>query len=135
MDQDDPEKRIAELERQLADATAAAGRDHGVEQPGAPMSTAETARRPRLTAADIHNVVFSKPPFGKRGYNEDEVDAFLDLIEARLLNPSNRFPTAAEVHNVAFNKPPIGKRGYNEDEVDAFLDLVESEISRLDGTR
>jgi len=34
-----------------------------------------------LTPADVHNVAFSKPPIGKRGYNEDEVDAFLDLVE------------------------------------------------------
>ncbi|MGH3914337.1 MAG: DivIVA-like cell division protein Wag31, partial [Pseudonocardiaceae bacterium] len=34
--------------------------------------------------ADVHNVAFSKPPIGKRGYNEDEVDAFLDLVEAEL---------------------------------------------------
>jgi DivIVA domain-containing protein len=32
----------------------------------------------------VHNVAFSKPPIGKRGYNEDEVDAFLDLVEAEL---------------------------------------------------
>ena len=37
-----------------------------------------------LTPADVHNVAFSKPPIGKRGYNEDEVDAFLDLIETEL---------------------------------------------------
>ena len=37
-----------------------------------------------LTPADVHNVAFSKPPIGKRGYNEDEVDAFLDLVEGEL---------------------------------------------------
>src|SRR3954470_7104632 len=37
-----------------------------------------------LAPADVHNVAFSKPPIGKRGYNEDEVDAFLDLVEAEL---------------------------------------------------
>jgi DivIVA domain-containing protein len=37
-----------------------------------------------LTPADVHNVAFKKPPIGKRGYDEDEVDAFLDLIEAEL---------------------------------------------------
>ena len=37
-----------------------------------------------LTPADVHNVAFSKPPIGKRGYNEDEVEAFLDLVEAEL---------------------------------------------------
>jgi DivIVA domain-containing protein len=35
-----------------------------------------------LTPADVHNVVFKKPPIGKRGYDEDEVDAFLDVVEA-----------------------------------------------------
>ncbi len=37
-----------------------------------------------LTPADIRNVAFSKPLLGKRGYNEDEVDTFLDLIGAEL---------------------------------------------------
>ena len=27
-----------------------------------------------LTPADVHNVVFKKPPIGKRGYDEDEVE-------------------------------------------------------------
>ena len=38
----------------------------------------------QLTPADVHNVAFSKPPIGKRGYNEDEVDQFLDLVEDTL---------------------------------------------------
>ena len=37
-----------------------------------------------LTPADVHNVAFSKPPLGKRGYHEDEVDAFLDLVGAEM---------------------------------------------------
>jgi DivIVA domain-containing protein len=37
-----------------------------------------------LTPADVHNVAFSKPPLGKRGYHEDEVDSFLDLVETEL---------------------------------------------------
>lgn len=42
-----------------------------------------------LTPAEVHNAKFRKPPMGKRGYDEDEVDAFLDQVEAelaRLLN-------------------------------------------------
>lgn len=45
-----------------------------------------------VTPADVHNVAFKKPPIGKRGYDEDEVDAFLDLVEAelaRLLEENN----------------------------------------------
>jgi len=37
-----------------------------------------------LMPAGVANVAFSKPPRGKRGYCEDEVDAFLDLVEAEL---------------------------------------------------
>ena len=38
----------------------------------------------RLTPADVHNVAFKKPSIGKRGYDEDEVDQFLDLVEDEL---------------------------------------------------
>ncbi|HEX4103804.1 MAG TPA: DivIVA domain-containing protein [Pseudonocardiaceae bacterium] len=37
-----------------------------------------------LTPADVANVAFSKPPLGKRGYDEDEVDAFLDVVGVEL---------------------------------------------------
>nr|WP_099539665.1 DivIVA domain-containing protein [Mycobacterium celatum] len=33
---------------------------------------------------DVRSVAFNKPPLGKRGYNEDEVDAFLDRVEQQL---------------------------------------------------
>jgi DivIVA domain-containing protein len=38
-----------------------------------------------LTPADIHNMAFKKPPIGKRGYDEEEVDAFLDEVEQELI--------------------------------------------------
>ncbi|WP_235900716.1 DivIVA domain-containing protein [Lolliginicoccus suaedae] len=38
----------------------------------------------RLTPSDVRNVAFKKPPLGKRGYDEDEVDAFLELVEQEL---------------------------------------------------
>ena len=37
-----------------------------------------------LTPADIHNMAFKKPPIGKRGYDEEEVDGFLDGLEHEL---------------------------------------------------
>jgi DivIVA domain-containing protein len=61
-----PEQRIADLERQLAEL-----------RPGANKGG-------YLTPEQVHNVAFSKPPMGRRGYNEDEVDAFLDLIEQQV---------------------------------------------------
>nr|WP_213003374.1 DivIVA domain-containing protein [Actinoplanes consettensis] len=38
-----------------------------------------------LTPADIHNMAFKKPPMGKRGYDEEDVDAFLDEVEQELI--------------------------------------------------
>ena len=38
-----------------------------------------------LTPADIHNMAFKKPPMGKRGYDEEEVDGFLDEVEQQLI--------------------------------------------------
>jgi DivIVA domain-containing protein len=37
-----------------------------------------------LTPADVHNVAFSRPRIGKRGYSELEVDLFIDLVEQEL---------------------------------------------------
>jgi DivIVA domain-containing protein len=37
-----------------------------------------------LTPADVRNFTFNKPPVGRPGYHEDEVDDFLDLVEAEL---------------------------------------------------
>lgn len=45
-----------------------------------------------LTPAEVHNVAFKKPPIGKRGYDEEEVDAFLDVVEielSRLIEENN----------------------------------------------
>jgi DivIVA domain-containing protein len=87
-----------------------------------------------LTPADVHNVAFSKPPIGRRGYNDAEVNAFLDRVEAALQDPTGRTLTAEQVRNVAFSKPPIGRRGYNPAEVDAFMQLVEQQLRSRAGT-
>jgi DivIVA domain-containing protein len=83
-----------------------------------------------LTANDVRETRFGKPQWGRRGYNEDEVDDFLDQVVARLEGRGRL--TAVDVHNVAFDKPSIGKRGYDEDEVDALLEKVEATIAGLD---
>ncbi|RZU31225.1 DivIVA domain-containing protein [Blastococcus saxobsidens] len=42
-------------------------------------------RPPRLSADEVHGVVFGKPRFGRgRGYDEDQVDELLDRIEQTL---------------------------------------------------
>jgi DivIVA domain-containing protein len=35
---------------------------------------------PALTPQQVHNAAFNKPAIGKRGYDEDEVDAFLERV-------------------------------------------------------
>jgi len=35
---------------------------------------------PNLTPQDVRNVAFNKPPIGRRGYDEQQVDAFLDAV-------------------------------------------------------
>jgi DivIVA domain-containing protein len=89
------------------------------------------ARRPeqRVKASDVRAVQFGKPPFGRRGYDEIEVDDFLRKVTDALAQTRGTPPLdPEEVHQVAFRKPRLGSRGYDEDEVDAFLDLVEAEL-------
>jgi DivIVA domain-containing protein len=35
---------------------------------------------PNLTPQDVRNVAFTKPSFGRRGYDEEQVDAFLEDV-------------------------------------------------------
>jgi DivIVA domain-containing protein len=67
-----------------------------------------------LTPADVHNVAFSKPPIGKRGYNEDEVDAFLDLVEAeltRLIEENNDLRNRVEQIDQQLRAAPVDTGG------------------------
>lgn len=85
----------------------------------------------RLTPEQVHAVAFSKPRLFKRGYDEDEVDAFLQRAEFTLRDrtaPGSL--TVTDLYDVAFSKPPIGTRGYNEEEVDAFVERIRIELSR-----
>jgi DivIVA domain-containing protein len=64
-----------------------------------------------LTPADVHNVAFKKPPIGKRGYDEDEVDAFLDEVErelARLIEENNDLRAQVERAQRARPASPTG---------------------------
>jgi DivIVA domain-containing protein len=86
--------------------------------------------RDDLTAFEVRDMSFGSPPMGKRGYNEDDVDAFVAQVVARLEGRCGL--TADDIHHVVFSKPALFKRGYNEDEVDAFLDDAEATIAKLD---
>ena len=65
-----------------------------------------------LTPADVHNVAFKKPPIGKRGYDEEEVDAFLDEVErelARLIEENNEL--RAQLERGGGGRAPAGPGG------------------------
>jgi DivIVA domain-containing protein len=49
-----------------------------------PRSSGDSAGQKTLSPAEVHNVAFKKPPIGKRGYDEEEVDSFLDIVEGEL---------------------------------------------------
>jgi DivIVA domain-containing protein len=70
-----------------------------------------------LTPADVHNVAFKKPPIGKRGYDEEEVDAFLDEVErelARLIEENNDL--RSQVERARSGQPAAPAAGANDAE-------------------
>lgn len=79
---------------------------------------------PLLTPDDVHRMRFTQSSVGRRGYHEEEVDAFLDLVAASLAHGGPGSLTVADVRAVRFTEARLGTRGYQRDEVDAFLDLV-----------
>ena len=110
-----------------------------------------------LTPADVRNKAFSTTRL-RPGYDEEEVDFFLDRVEreldllikenqdlraalARVLRGEggrlSDIPpqpvhglSATDIHNTQFSTTRL-RPGYDEEEVDLFLDEVEAEIERL----
>lgn len=66
----------------------------------------------------------------RRGYKVDEVDAFLDRVEATLAGEPMGAPVASqEVHDVVFR---VRFGGYDEWQVDLHLDRVERQLAELE---
>lgn len=85
-----------------------------------------------LTPADIRDKKFHTVRL-RPGYNEEDVDALLDRIEATLValegGPrTGLLITADEVRASRFRTTRFSP-GYNEDEVDDFLDLVIADLA------
>ncbi|WP_030158485.1 DivIVA domain-containing protein [Glycomyces sp. NRRL B-16210] len=78
-----------------------------------------------LTPADVHNVTFKKPMLGKRGYDEDEVDGFLDEVERELARLSDENgELRAQVESLRAGAPPGAA---DHAEMAAVLDRVQRE--------
>jgi DivIVA domain-containing protein len=83
-----------------------------------------------LTPADVHNVAFKKPPIGKRGYDEEEVDAFLDEVErelARLVEENNELRAQAE----RGGGRSVGGGGATDARLAAELAELQSQFDRI----
>jgi DivIVA domain-containing protein len=142
MDNDDEETlgeilwRRADTRAKLADLAAgraAVNATHNMEElkalPSAEEIDTPFSKADGLTAKQVEWVTFAKAPIvGKRGYDEDEVDAFLRRVKAELQHPAVHGLTPQQIHDVTFSKAPTRKRGYDDMDVDAFLDLVEEHL-------
>jgi DivIVA domain-containing protein len=82
-----------------------------------------------MTPEEVRAIAFGKPRFGRRGYNEDEVDAFLDLIAEALAG--RNILTADDIHYVEFTIMPVGMRSYDQAQVDLFLDEAEASLVEM----
>ncbi|WP_276002048.1 DivIVA domain-containing protein [Mycobacterium interjectum] len=65
-----------------------------------------------LTADQVRHVAFAKPPIGKRGYNEDEVDQFLETVAAQL-QPGSGAPSTGRSHARDPARESTGRRFLN----------------------
>ncbi|MGK5682723.1 DivIVA domain-containing protein [Actinoplanes sp. URMC 104] len=86
-----------------------------------------------LTPADVHNVAFKKPAIGKRGYDEEDVDAFLDEVEQELtrLLEENR-----ALHDQVQRPGPAGPAAMpNNRAMEAELNDLTAQLGRLQEAR
>ncbi|GAA1399531.1 cell wall synthesis protein Wag31 [Catellatospora coxensis] len=84
-----------------------------------------------LTPADVHNVAFKKPPIGKRGYDEEEVDAFLDEVErelARLIEENSELRMQVERGG---GGRPVGGPGGPDPRLAAELNEMKAQLDRM----
>jgi DivIVA domain-containing protein len=86
-----------------------------------------------LTPAEVHNVAFKKPPIGKRGYDEEEVDAFLDIVEVELsrLIEENNDLRARLANGQPLPAAPV--EAGPDPRLQAELEAVKGENGRLQG--
>ena len=101
---DDPETRVAELERDSAEQKHLGSSEH-------------RDGRPEISPEDVHNVAFSESARGrglyreKPGYNQYDVDRYLMRIEATLRDPAERAVSLQRTFKVSRSpsrRPEVG---------------------------
>lgn len=114
--------------------------DTAAARPPGPSTTsgAQEAEPTGMTPADVRNKYFDTTRM-HTGYDEEEVDSFLDHVEATLVALRNGrgdsgagggdLLTAARVRATQFTTTRL-RPGYAPGQVDAFLDTVATELER-----
>ncbi|WP_432987023.1 DivIVA domain-containing protein [Dactylosporangium sp. CA-233914] len=82
-----------------------------------------------LTPADVQALRFAKAPFGKRGYDEDEVDQFLDVVTQTLIALHDEIAT---LRASASPDASYGTSAAAETEMLAELDRIKRRLTRLE---
>lgn len=83
-----------------------------------------------LTADDVLNAKFQTTKF-RDGYDQDEVDSFLDrVVDTLAAKPGTQPVTVAQVESVRFTATKF-RDGYDQDQVDNFLDQVVEALRQL----
>jgi DivIVA domain-containing protein len=96
---------------------------------GASASGIRRAPLGHLSADDVHQVRFARARY-REGYDQDEVDDFLDRVERQLRGRDEVRPlTPEDVIEQRFAATRF-RGGYDEDEVDDFLDRIVTELRR-----
>ncbi|MEU6247132.1 DivIVA domain-containing protein [Glycomyces sp. NPDC047010] len=83
-----------------------------------------------VTADEVRGVKFTAVQLAE-GYDQDEVDAFLDRVVLALVEPASgpQRLSADDVRTSMFTSTRL-REGYEVKEVDAFLDRIEAELER-----
>jgi DivIVA domain-containing protein len=94
----------------------------------------------RLKPVDVRNVAFGKPPIGRRGYDESEVDTFLDRVEQTLsqlyheialLRGEPTTPGGVGAQQLALPAGPSSP-GSGEHAILAELDQIKLRLARIE---
>jgi DivIVA domain-containing protein len=80
----------------------------------------------RLKPVDVRNVAFRKPPIGKRGYDEKEVDEFLDVVERTLTD------LYQEIAHLRGESGPMPEPNAGEQAILAELDQIKLRLARIE---
>ncbi|WP_091342756.1 DivIVA domain-containing protein [Micromonospora rhizosphaerae] len=89
---------------------------------------------PNLTPADVRNIAFRKPPLGKRGYDEEEVDMFLDAVERTIAALTEEvISLRAQLGNGA-PSPAAPMPSGGQGAVFAELEQIKNRLARLEAT-